>query len=231
MIKKTNNFFINSIVFDENPIRIIEQYKINNLFFDEILILLVNFINDYNDMQMLDNYMVQNIYEIISYIKYHYDYNSVEDRKNKINIYNNLITKLNNNFNTNSEIFYINQYLSRGINSDYNYTFSEFFVPEELKKIVRISLCYDNFFYEILNKQRKNISESEFSILVMNSLFIYSVNYFYLECPSILENNSILKEVLIKNKKILNSPFIKNKTDSQSLKKYSKKLFNKIRWS
>lgn len=232
MIEKKDKFFINAIVFDENPIMIIEQYNIDNLFFDKLLTLLNYFIENYNSMQSFDDYMVKNILDIINYIKCNYKYDSAIDKKNKYDIYNNAIISLNNSLQVNSEYFYISNGLARGILSGYDYKFNNFFVPKNIKQIIRTSLCYDNFFYDILTKERKNVSDSEISILVMNELFIYSVNYFRLECPKILENNSILKQVLIENKKFLFE--FKNLDDKdfytlKNLKKSSKKLLKEIR--
>ena len=60
MIEKKDKFFINAIVFDENPIMIIEQYNTDNSFFDKLLTLLNYFIENYNSMQSFDDYMVKN---------------------------------------------------------------------------------------------------------------------------------------------------------------------------
>lgn len=224
MLKDFNKFLINSIIFSDEPINTINNYNINNIFFDKILYLLDEFVITYNNMQMIDDYMSQNIYDVVNYIKFNYNYNNSSEKNVKYNFYNNIITKLNNALKINNEIFYISQIIDRGMFVDYN----EPILPEKLKEEIRYSICFDKDFYEMLSKTDYQTKQLDYSKLVMNKFFLYSVHYFLLECPDILENNNLLKQVLINNLKETRKIFL-NKNDT-NIKKYSKNLLNNIRW-
>lgn len=243
--KIPDTFFINSIVFDDNPIKVIKQkadeYKNieedkNNILFDRVLITLDAFVNEYNNMQFLDDYMVQNIYTIINYIKDNYNYSCMEVKQKVYDLRNKIIVILNNYFGANDNSFYLDQCNKRGIFLDCSNNVDEFNIPDTIKKDIQVSLSFDNFFYDILIKDRKNIPDKTIDILVMNTMFVYSVNFFRFECPSLLEQNIVLKEVLIANKKIINSLNFKlgiNKEcdKTKCLIKSTKQLLNAIRWS
>lgn len=236
-----DTFFINSIVFDDNPIKVIKQNlnqgntNNSNIIFDRILYLLDAFVNEYNDMQFLDDYMVQNIYNIVDYIRDNYVY--IGGSKQKIYEFRNkILSGINNYFGANDNSFYLDQFNKRGVFLDCSNNVDEFNIPDTIKKDIQVSLSFDNFFYDILIKDRKNIPDKTIDILVMNTMFVYSVNFFRFECPSLLEQNIVLKEVLIANKKIINSLNFKlgiNKEcdKTKCLIKSTKQLLNAIRWS
>lgn len=234
MKEQIDDFLINSIVFDDEPLKVMKQYK-DSESLDKIMELIKDFIITYNDFQSFDDYIANNIYEIIAYIKYQYNYINENQKKVKYEIFNECIRNLNNRLQTNNEEFYMSQFFNRRMDIDYVIDNYANILPEEIKQNIRASLCFDKFFYEILSKEQKNISDSEFSILVMNTMFIYSVNYFKTECPELLYNNIILKNVLIENEKnIIN---LKSQFQSyngyekpNSLKKCSKQLLKEIRW-
>lgn len=230
-----DQFFINSLVFDIEPLKIIKQYQ-DNYSLDKILDLIKDFIVTYNDFQSFDDYMAQNIYDILNYIRYNYKYSNLEQKKEKFEIFSFCLSQLNNRMNTNSEDFYMSQFISRGMNYDYFLLFKQYILPDDIKENIRASLCFDKFFYEIISKNISNVSNSEMELLIMNTMFIYSVNYFYLECPEILDNNMLLKKVLIENKKILSNfklRFLNNTKyeTTNSLKKSTKFLLKEFRWS
>ena len=223
---------INSLVFEDEPIKVMKQYN-NNESLDKILELIQNFIMIYNDFQSFDDYMAQNIYDILNYIRYNYNYRNQEEKNKKYECYRICISQLNNRLQVNSEEFYMSQFLARGMNFDYIKKLGSYMLPDTIKENIRASLCFDKFFYDILTKNPQNVSNSELSILIMNTMFIYSTNYFYLECPDILNNNFILKQVLMENKKILTNNKLKNHDYeiTKSLKKCNKYLLKEIRWS
>ena len=95
MQKNFNDFLINSIIFSDKPINIIESFNINNVFLDEISYLLNDFVSTYNNMQSLDDYMIENAYDVIDYIRFNYKYNNLKEKNFKYTFYNNIITKLN----------------------------------------------------------------------------------------------------------------------------------------
>ena len=76
MQKNFNDFLINSIIFSDKPINIIESFNVNNVFLDEISYLLNDFVSTYNNMQSLDDYMIENAYDVIDYIRFNYKYNN-----------------------------------------------------------------------------------------------------------------------------------------------------------
>ena len=223
---------INSLVFEDEPIKVMKQYN-NNESLDKILELIQNFIMIYNDFQSFDDYMAQNIYDILNYIRYNYNYRNQEEKNQKYEFYRICISQLNNRLQVNNEEFYMSQFLARGMNFDYIKKLGSYMLPDTIKENIRSSLCFDKFFYDILAKNPQNVSNSELSILIMNTMFIYSTNYFYLECPDILNNNFILKQVLMENKKILTNNKLKNHDYeiTKSLKKCNKYLLKEIRWS
>lgn len=206
--EKTDEFFIHKIVFNEQPIHAIKNAKndqINNEYLDSLLVLIDDFILVHNDMQAFDDFVVNNLFEIINFIKYNYNYSNNNDRQIKYQYYNDLISRLNNALRTNNDAFYRQQFIDRGIFWDFKFHDDNVYLPDELRHEVRISLCYDNFFYDILTKKIDDVSKSEKSKLIMNTLFLYSVNYFYYNCKEILENNELLKQVLLENRKIMRS--------------------------
>lgn len=246
LTKFSNALFINSIVFNNNPIKVIKQENdenINNknadpnILMDRILNTLTDFVIEYNGMQFLDDYMVQNIYTIINYVKDNYNYSGIEDKQKIYDLRNKIISMLNNYFGDNNGIFYLLQFDSRRIYLDCSYKIDEFNIPMTIKDSIRSSLSLDRFFYNLLIRDRKNISDKTIDILKMNTMFIYSVNHFSIECSDVLEKNMVLKEILLTNKKIINSLNFKlgirkeEYDKTKCLIKSTKQLLNEIRWS
>ncbi len=228
MQKNFNDFLINSIIFSDKPINIIESFNINNVFLDEISYLLNDFVSTYNNMQSLDDYMIENAYDVIDYIRFNYKYNNLKEKNFKYTFYNNIITKLNSALKINSEAFYLSQIINRQIFIECDFDIDELILSEKVKDEIRHSLCCDKNFYEILSKPNYQIKQYDYSKLVMNKFFLYSVNYFLLECPDILKHNKLLKDILLNNLKETKKLFL-DKKDS-NIKKYSKKILNNIRW-
>lgn len=227
MIENSDKFFLNSIIFDENLSNdMINIYKNNYIYVDKILLLLKNFVITCNDMQMMDEYMQHKIYLIINYIRNNYKCINQKEKVDKYNLYNEIIVNLNNSNQINSEIFYILEFRNRGMNYDYKFKSNEYKLPEHIKNYIRKSLYCDKYYFDVLSKNEKNISDIRCFDLVMNPLFIYSVNNFLLECPKILEQNSLLKKILIYNIKNSNIFIYKQK----GIKISSKKLLKEIRW-
>ncbi|MCI9434616.1 MAG: hypothetical protein HFI86_05045 [Bacilli bacterium] len=244
--KILDTFFINSIVFDNNPIKVIkektDEYKNidkdnRNILMNRILSTLTDFVIEYNGMQFLDDYMVQNIYTIINYVKDNYNYSGIEDKQHVYNLRNKMISMLNNYFGDNNGVFYLSQLDLRKIYFDCSYKIDEFNIPDTIKDSIRSSLSLDHFFYNLLIRDRENISDKTINTLKMNTMFIYSVNYFSIECSNVLEKNMVLKEILLANKKIINSlnfklGFKKEEYDkTKCLIKSTKQLLNEMRWS
>lgn len=235
MREKSDEFFINSIVFNEQPITVIEQDEINNQYLDSLLVLIDEFLIVHNDKQAFDSFVIQNACSVINFIRNNYNYDNENDKKIKYQKYNDLILRLNGGLRTNSDEFYEQHFFERRIYLDYKFHNNTFYVPEQFRDYVRLSLSLDKFFYDILNKRIENVSESEKSMLTMNSLFLCSVNYFKFECPELLEKNLILKRILLDNKKIIESFKFRFGLDSKyektnCLVKSSKQLLKEIRW-
>lgn len=236
MKEKSDEFFINEIIFNEDPIKIIRQKKIENRFLESLLVLIDDFLLVYNDRQAFDDFVIQNVSNVINFIRNNYNYYDEDDKKIKYQCYNDLILRLNRGLRTNNDEFYKQHFIMRGINLDYKFDIDNFCMPEQLRDEVRLSLSLDKFFYDILIKRIENVSQSEKSMLTMNTLFLYSVNFFRLECPEVLEKNLILKNILLNNKKIIESFSFKLGLNcgyerTNCLVKSSKQLFKEIRWS
>ncbi len=236
MKDKINEFFINSIIFNEQPIVVIKQEKINNEFLDSLLVLIDDFLLVHNDKQAFDDFVIDNVADVINFIRNNYNYYTEDDKKNKYQIYNDLILRLNGALRTNDDAFYKQQYIERGIDLNYKFDIDNFDMPEQLRDDVRLSLSLDKFFYDILTKRIENISQSEQAMLTMNPLFLCSVNSFKFECPELLEKNLVLKQVLLNNKKIIESLKFKlglnpEYENTNCLVKSSKQLLKEIRWS
>ncbi len=229
MKENYNEIYINSLVFNDDPIEIIKQSNEHNY---DILIENLNiYINQMKNMQFLDEYMKENIYNIINYIRENYNYSDKEDKKNKYELYNSLVQTINTSLQTNTDYFYLSQSLERGIYIEYGLKDTDISVPEKLKNDIRNSLSYDKYFYDILTKNNLDCSTDQFKELIMNVLFLYSVNYFKMESPEILTNNYLLRSVLLANKKIIESfeyKFNSKYEKSKSLKKYTKTLLKEI---
>lgn len=245
LTKFANDLFINSIVFDINPIKVIKEkaaeYKNvekdnSNILMNRVLSTLTDFVIEYNGMQFLDDYIVQNIYTTINYIKDNYNYSGIEEKQKIYDLRNKIISMLNNYFGDNNGIFYLSQLDARKIYLDCSYKLDEFNIPDTIKQDIQSSLSFDSFFYDILIRDRENVSDKTIDILTMNTMFMYSVNYFWIECSDILEKNMILREILLKNKKIINSlnfklGFKEEEYDkTKCLIKSTKQLLNDIRW-
>ena len=253
MKKLSNDFFINSIVFDIEPIKAIKQKADNvgkqdnsNILLNKILSTLDDFVIEFNSMQFFDDYIAQNIYNIVDYIRDNYVYNNIEIKQKVYESCNKILSGVNNYFGANSNSFYLDQFNARGIFLDCSNKVNEFNIPDTVKDDIRSSLSFDNFFYDILVKKRKDISDRTIETCIMNTMFMYSVNYFYIElCNSkysdfdhykILENNLALKEILLANKKIINSlnfklGYDKKYAKTKCLIKSTNQLLNDIRWS
>ncbi len=169
------------------------------------MVLIDDFILVHNDMQAFDDFVVNNLYGIINFIRHNYEYTNDSEKEIKYQFYNDLISRLKNALRNNDDEFYKQQFNERGIYLDYKFNIDKFIMPEQLRDEVRCSLSFDNFFYDILTKRIENVSQSEKEMLTMNTLFLYSVNFFVLECPNILDKNLLLKYVLLENKKIFES--------------------------
>ena len=127
---------INSLVFEDEPIKVMKQYN-NNESLDKILELIQNFIIIYNDFQSFDDYMAQNIYDILNYIRYNYNYRNQEEKNQKYEFYRICISQLNNRLQVNNEEFYMSQFLARGMNFDY------------IKKLLEMKSIFDLFYISI----------------------------------------------------------------------------------
>lgn len=234
-----DSLFINSIVFSDDPIKVINQKNDNNssnILFDKILVTLYDFVIEYNNMQFFDDYMAKNIYTIINYIKDNYAYSCIEDKQKVYDLRNKIIRIVNKYLGNNNDNFYLSQIDYRKIFLDCSNKLNEFNIPDTIKQNVHDSLSLDGFFYDILIKDKKNISDKTFDILIMNTMFIYSVNFFRFEYPELLDNNILLKEILLTNKKIIDSlsfkfGFNKKYDKTKCLIKSTKQLLNEIRWS
>ncbi len=183
--KLSDDFFINSIVFDIEPIMAIKQKDDNfgkndnsNIFLDRILNTLDSFVIEYNNMQFFDDYMAKNIYNIIDYIKDNYSYNTVGSKQKVYDTCNKILTGVNSYSGTNNNIFYLEQFEARRIFFDCSSKVNEFNIPDTIKDSIRSSLSFDYFFYDILIKNRKDVSNSTMQLLIMNTMFMYSANYF-----------------------------------------------------
>ncbi len=236
MKEKSDEFFINEIIFNEDPIKIIRQKKIENRFLESLLVLIDDFLLVYNDIQAFDDFVIQNVSNVINFIRNNYNYYDEGDKKIKYQCYNDLILRLNRGLRTNNDDFYKQHFIMRGIDLDYKFDIDNFCMPEQLRDEVRLSLSLDKFFYDILIKRIENVSQSEKSMLTMNTLFLYSVNFFRLECPEVLEKNLILKNILLNNKKIIESFSFRlglncGYEKTNCLVKSSKQLLKEIRWS
>lgn len=236
MKEKFDEFFINSIIFNEQPIVVIKQEKINNEFLDSLLVLIDDFLLVHNDKKAFDDFVICNAADVINFIRNNYNYYNENDKKNKYQIYNDLIIRLNRALRTNDAAFYAQQFFERGIYLDYKLDTDNFDMSGQFIDSVRLSLSLDKFFYDILTKRIDNVSQSEQDMLTMNTLFLCSVNSFKFECPELLKNNLVLKQVLLNNKKIIGSLRFKlglnhEYENTNCLVKSSKQLLKEIRWS
>lgn len=233
MKEKYNKYLIESIVFDNEPIKILKQNQISLEYYDELIKQLGIFITNNNKMSSFDDYLLNNTYDVITYLRENYPYKDFESKSRIYDYYNYFIQTLNVAEKYNSTWFYLQQSLERGIYIDYNLKMEDEYVPSMAKEDIKASICCDNTFYNILTKNENYVSNSEYKMLVMNPFFLYSVSFFLCECPDILEKNSILKKVLIENNKVIHS--LKYIADSErekfkSLEKNSKVLLKDIRW-
>lgn len=229
MIDIIDEMYINNLIFSDKPILNIKNAENDN--FNRILIFLLIFINEHNNSQTLDDYMVNNCLELLNYIRFNYKYKSYSDKLLKYNIFNDCIRTLNLYNDANVNYFYQSQCIKRGIDADYEVELDNMTMPNYLKNIVIDSLKNDINFYNLLKKE--NITEFEYNNLIMNESFIYTINYLCNSSTDFLNNNKVLHDILCENLKIINEQkniHNKNMTSNNSIKKYTKILIDSIRW-
>lgn len=114
-------------------------YALDGDFDDDILIVyLETLINKNQELEFLDDFVKNNIKEILLLLRYHNVYTKRNDYNNIVERINNMIIKLNNSNDTNANDFYYNEVLRRNQLSYYFVSMIKHgqieLVPEEIRK-------------------------------------------------------------------------------------------------
>ncbi len=230
-----NNYFydkfIQGILYNDLVYEDVRKGKYDFYIFNTDFILeFINLIEYYIEVKILNQYMIDKIYTIISYIKNKATYEDENTKNYYNNIFNELILKLNIAKNTNEFLLYDNELKKRFNSLEGLFKFKR--SNNELNRFIRESISFDFMF---LIYHTDAIGEEDFgkeiNELIHNEFYFASLNAILNEMPEIIQNkvfkNRVKKVIELnkKNKKMLSEKSVPNKVYILINNfKYSKKI-------
>lgn len=188
--------FIESYMYNDELYRKVKKGEYDSYIFNEDFIeILIDFVNDFCESEILDLRKRTEIYDLLLYIGQRAQFENLETKRYYIDKFNELIRKLNTLQDRNVDSFYESQIGVRLNLAGKKITFEE---CERYKELVQESLGYDFIF---LVNHTELVSQEDFDeqleSFVGDNYYFYSLNQLLYEKPELF-NDEVFKSRLKK---------------------------------
>ncbi len=194
----------------------------------ESLEILKEYILNNKKTHIINSYIRKNITDFINYFENNTIFNNRKERFKYISKYNEIKQILNQEINYDDDIFYINEFNKRTLRfyEKYGIYIDEPLFLNLYRNRIILSLIYDNYYSKILVEDEE--FEKNDKLYYKNS-FLWSLNNYIEECPSILENKRICRRIRYILMRIISNDYEYETNDVKILKQTSLKILEKIR--